>query len=122
MKAGVIAAVASATLSVVCVAGAAPPLGIRSVRCNEVQVPALTCWASKPIRLHGGSAVARTSHWPTYLPDHRVTIYREEHVAYGDLDGDGRDEAALGIVCANGGGTAGGQLAVAQVVFQFVSG
>jgi hypothetical protein len=57
-----------------------------------------------------------------YLPDHRVAVYREEHVAYGDLDGDGRDEAALGVVCANRGGTAAGQIAFAQVVFALSAG
>jgi hypothetical protein len=36
---------------------------------------------------------------------------------YGDLDGDGQDEAALVVGCSNGGGTADGFLAYAQVVF-----
>ncbi len=117
-----IAVLAAGSLAVGCAAVASRPPGIRSVRWNEVQVPALACWSSKPIRLHDGAAVARTSHWPVYLPDHRVTVYREDHVAYGDLDGDGLDEAALGIVCTNGGGTAGGQLAVAQVIFRLVNG
>ena len=39
---------------------------------------------------------------------------------FGDLDGDGRDEAALSVVCANGGGTAGGQLAFSAVIFKAV--
>jgi hypothetical protein len=38
-------------------------------------------------------------------------------VVYGDLDGDGRDEAALVVDCSNGGGTADGVLAYAQVIF-----
>jgi hypothetical protein len=101
------------------IAHAGSPRGIRSVRWNEVAVPGSICGASGAIRLHHGYAVVRTSRWPRYLPDHRVAVYREEHVAYGDLDGDGVDEAALGIVCANTGGTAAGQLAFAQVIFRF---
>jgi hypothetical protein len=118
----VTAVVAAGSLVVGCAAVASRPPGIRAMGWNEVQVPALACWASKPIRLHDGAAVARTARWSAYLPDHQVTVYREDHVAYGDLDGDGLDEAALGIVCTNGGGTAGGQLAVAQVIFRLVSG
>jgi hypothetical protein len=38
-------------------------------------------------------------------------------VVYGDVDGDGSDEAALYVDCNNGGGTADGVLAYAQVVF-----
>jgi hypothetical protein len=36
---------------------------------------------------------------------------------YGDLNRDGRDEAALVVGCSNGGGTADSFLAYAQVVF-----
>jgi hypothetical protein len=36
---------------------------------------------------------------------------------YGDLDGDGTtDEAAVGVVCSNGGGTAAGQLGFFYVI------
>lgn len=38
-------------------------------------------------------------------------------VVYGDVDGDGEDEAALVVGCNNGGGTAAGFLAYAQVIF-----
>src|SRR5439155_12537915 len=38
-------------------------------------------------------------------------------VVYGDIDGDGQDEAALGVDCNNGGGTADGVLAYARVIF-----
>jgi hypothetical protein len=38
-------------------------------------------------------------------------------VRYGDLDGDGRDEAVVDVVCSNAGGTAAGQLAFSSVVF-----
>jgi hypothetical protein len=35
---------------------------------------------------------------------------------YGDLDGDGVEEAAVSVSCNNGGGTASGQLAFGYVV------
>jgi hypothetical protein len=38
-------------------------------------------------------------------------------VVYGNLDGVGQDEAALVVGCNNGGGTADGFLAYAQVIF-----
>lgn len=37
-------------------------------------------------------------------------------VKYGDLDGDAHDEAAIPVSCANGGGTAAGQIAFAYVI------
>jgi hypothetical protein len=90
---------------------------IRRSRWNSATVPGSTCGARGTIHLHHGSAVVSSSRWLKY-GYRRVTVYREEHVAYGDLDGDGQDEAGLGIVCANDGGTAAGQLAFAQVVFR----
>ena len=39
-------------------------------------------------------------------------------MVYGDLDGDGSDEAALAVSCSNGGGTAAGALAYVQVIFR----
>lgn len=38
-------------------------------------------------------------------------------VSYGDLNGDGHDEAAIDVVCNNDGGMAAGQLAFASVIF-----
>jgi hypothetical protein len=37
---------------------------------------------------------------------------------FGDIDGDGRDEAAVDVTCDNGGGTADGQLEFSTVVFK----
>jgi hypothetical protein len=55
----------------------------------------------------------RSSRWPTLT---QVSVDRGR-VVYGDLSGDGRDAAALQIVCANLVGTAAGQLAFAVVVY-----
>ncbi|RSS84366.1 hypothetical protein [Streptomyces sp. WAC06614] len=46
-----------------------------------------------------------------------VHVFRYAEVTYGDLDGDGRDEAAISVSCDNGGGTASGQLVFGYVVF-----
>jgi hypothetical protein len=43
-------------------------------------------------------------------------------VSYGDLTGDGRDVAAVSVICSNDGGTADGQLAFADIVFGAVEG
>ncbi|MBW5481091.1 LppP/LprE family lipoprotein [Streptomyces bambusae] len=47
----------------------------------------------------------------------RVHLNQYGHMAYGDVDGDGRDEAAMPVSCDNGGGTASGQLVFGYVVF-----
>ena len=49
-----------------------------------------------------------------------VWVYSWTRPVFGDLESDGRDEAALQVVCANGGGTAGGQLAFSEVIFKVV--
>jgi len=54
------------------------------------------------VKLNTGYATVHSHRWPT-VP--QVWVDRR-HVVYGDLNGDGRDESALLIVCANLGGTA----------------
>jgi hypothetical protein len=69
------------------------------------------------VRLQDGYALITSDRWaddwqglePTVVP-RQVQVGLGEPVSYGDLDGDGRDEAAIALWCANGGGTAGGQL------------
>jgi hypothetical protein len=73
------------------------------------------CGGSQPIHLRGGQAVVRSTPWRPYR---RMAVdTRFDRVAYGDLDGDSHDEAALGVDCNNGGGTADGILAFARVIF-----
>lgn len=100
-------------------ANAAKDQTIHHVRWNGVVVPGSVCGATGPIHLRDGSAVVASTRWRAWP---KVTVYREEHVAYGDLDGDGLDEAGFGVVCSNGGGTAAGQLAFAQVIFRLEAG
>jgi len=99
----------------VVVAGAygAGPIDLHAIDWNKAVVPGSVCGADHPIELHTGYATVRSHRWPA-VP--RVSVDRGR-VVYGDLNGDGRDDAALQIVCANLGGTAAGQLAFAVVVY-----
>jgi hypothetical protein len=90
-------------------------IDIHKVDWANVSVPASLCGARHPIRLHKGRAVVDSRRWPS-VP--RVTVNSGWNpVVYGNLDGVGQDEAALVVGCNNGGGTAGGYLAYAQVIF-----
>jgi hypothetical protein len=100
-------------------------IDVHKVDWNSVTLPGIVCGASRPIRLHphrssfgsSGEAVIDSARWSGLG-------YSQVHVdtagpprAYGDLNGDGRDEAALDVNCNNGGGTAGGVLGRAVVIF-----
>jgi hypothetical protein len=94
---------------------------LHSVDWSNVTLPGATCGADEPIRLrHGEAAVYSVGHpwWPAVVVDTGRAV--DEHVYYGDLTGDGHDEAALDVVCSNGGGTADGQLAFSSVIFTAV--
>lgn len=103
-----------------------PPRSIDLHRVDwpNVTLPGAVCGASHPIHLHRHVAVVvshrwgkrwRSASWPAWP---RVTVDAGwSPVVYGDLDGDGKDEAALVVGCSNGGGTADGFLAYAQLIF-----
>jgi hypothetical protein len=108
------------------VSGYAPrrSVDLRRVDWANATLPGSVCGATRPIHLHHHRAVVvstrwgkrwRSLSWPAWP---RVTVDAGWNpVVYGDLDGDGRDEAALVVGCSNGGGTADGYLAYAQVIF-----
>jgi hypothetical protein len=97
---------------------------LHAVDWADATVPGSVCGATHSIRLHRSLArVAQrrwsrryhTAAWPAWP---RVTVEAGwDRVVYGDLDGDGEDEAALGVGCSNGGGTADSFLAYARVIF-----
>ena len=92
-----------------------PTLDIHKVDWANVSVPGSVCGATHSIRLHKGRAVVASWRWPS-VP--RVTVETGWNpVVYGNLDAVGQDEAALIVGCSNGGGTAAGFLAFAQVIF-----
>lgn len=99
-------------------------IDLHRVNWANVTLPGSVCGASKPIHLHNHVAVVvshrwgkrwRSASWPAWP---RVTVDAGWNpVVYGDLDAHGADEAALVVGCSNGGGTADGFLAYAQVIF-----
>jgi hypothetical protein len=90
-------------------------IDIRNVDWANVSVPGSACGATHSIRLHNDRAVVDSPRWPS-VP--RVTVHAGWNpVVYGNLDVVGQDEAALVVGCSNGGGTAAGALAYAQVIF-----
>jgi len=92
-------------------------LDLHAVNWRNATIPGVVCGAAGPIRLHAATAVVHSTRfagWPLVEVD---TLWQGSRVVYGDLDGDGADEAALIVYCNNGGGTADGQLAFAAVVY-----
>jgi hypothetical protein len=93
---------------------------LRSLDWRTVALPGGACGSSRPIRPHryeyGPAALIHAD--VDLLWWNPVVVYSWSKPVFGDLDGDGRDEAALDVDCANGGGTAGGQLAFSEVVFR----
>ncbi|WP_324785174.1 hypothetical protein [Streptomyces sp. H51] len=75
-------------------------------------VPGDFCDVRGLIRFRAGQAWAQSGKWGKVHAEDRP-----EAVAYGDLLGDSRDEAALLAGCDTGGETAGARLAWAYVVF-----
>ncbi|MDQ6948989.1 MAG: hypothetical protein M3256_22695 [Actinomycetota bacterium] len=93
-------------------------LNLHKVDFTTVTIPGSVCHAPGQITLHGssptyGTAVVQGS------ADGPVDVGASaDRVVFGDLDGDGRDEAALNVVCeVLNSGTAAGQTSEASVVF-----
>ncbi|GAB2830945.1 hypothetical protein [Lentzea nigeriaca] len=91
-------------------AAARPTLGpapenLRSVDWRQATLPAGFCDVRDPVRLRDGTARATSTLWGS------VDVFLDVDVHFGDVDGDGREEAAISLGCDNGGGTASSQLA-----------
>jgi hypothetical protein len=97
-----------------------PVNDVHRVDWRKVVLPGGACGSSRPIRLHE----YRWSPEALVHPDvdmlwwNPVVVSSWSKPVFGDLDGDGRDEAALDIGCANAGGTAAGELGSAGVIFK----
>jgi hypothetical protein len=98
---------------------------LRRVDWPNAIVPASICGGTGSVALHDESALVSSSRWPdawqgptpSVLPS-QVQVYFYPPVRYGDVDGDGYEEAVVPIWCHNGGGTAGGQLGQGLAVFR----
>jgi hypothetical protein len=97
-----------------------PSPDLHAIDWRKVTLPGGVCGSSRPIRPHkyryGPEAVIHTD--VDLLWWNPVVVSSWSRPVFGDLDADGRDEAALQVVCANGGGTAAGQLAFSAVIFR----
>jgi hypothetical protein len=100
---------------------------IRSTDWANATVPAAPCAGAGSVTLHDGFGVVSSERWtdawqgrkpPTVPGQVEIEVYADDGIVYGDVDGDGVDEAAVHVWCTNGGGTSGGQLAQNVVVFQ----
>ena len=87
--------------------GAGPT--IHAVSWKSATLPGSVCGAKAPIHLHDGQAVVSSSRWG------KVSVATEPPSTAGSARA-GQD-AALGVICSNGGGTAASQLAFARVVY-----
>lgn len=88
----------------------AAPADLRDMDWEHARIPGDFCDIPGTVTL-GPETEAESCTWGT------VHVGRVgDEVSYGDITGDGRDEAALYVVCDNRGGTAAGQLAFAFVV------
>jgi hypothetical protein len=125
MRYRVVAALILLMGSVAGVASAAPAadrgsslVDLHRTNWRRALVPAAVCGAKMAVRTgqRDAAAVVHSDRWPQYA---RIMVaVGADAVVYGDLYGDGHDAAALGVVCANLGGTAAGQLAFRVVVFR----
>jgi hypothetical protein len=93
-----------------------PPIPVRDLhemKWRNATYPGAACGAENDIVLrdHGARIHPAGHPWWRYVAVGQAGRW------YGDVDGDGRDEAAVSIVCSNDGGMAAGQLAFATVVF-----
>ena len=90
-----------------------------------MSIPGSVCGASRPIRLHDGHGIVYTRRFASRLGGglRRIAVSSGwNHLVDGDLDGDGRNEAALAVECETGGGTADSALAYAQVIYRVAGG
>jgi hypothetical protein len=99
-----------------------PAPDLHAVVWRKVMLPGGVCGSSRPIRPHdyeyGPSALVHAD--VDLLWWNPVVVSSWSKPLFGDLDGDGHDEAALDVVCANGGGTAAGQLGFSDVIYKAV--
>jgi hypothetical protein len=88
------------------------PADLRAVDWEQATITAAFCGVEGPVRLTGGEVDTTSTIWGEI----GLWLNTDTPVRYGDLDADGRDEAAINVGCDNRGGTASSQLAFGFVV------
>lgn len=102
-----------------------PRVNLHDVDWSAVTVPGAVCGLNGPVTLSGGKATVDAPQLHAGTPQVLITDNTgngQPAPVYGDLNGDGRDEAAILVWCSNTGGTAAGQLADSIVVYSADSG
>lgn len=101
---------------------AARRLNLHRVDWSDVTLPGAACDGSVPIRLHDGAGlltpVPRRWAGVHFFGRRAVSVGASSApMAFGDLEGPGREAAALGVNCNDGGGTADSALLFSVVIF-----
>ncbi|MEW2265030.1 hypothetical protein ACGF5T_22460 [Streptomyces sp. NPDC047853] len=87
------------------------PADLRDVDWTHAVLPGDFCEIAGTVSLTDSEGEADSKTWG------RVHVAQlPDLTTYGDVTGDGRDEAAVAVGCDNGGGTAAGQLVFAAIV------
>jgi hypothetical protein len=87
------------------------PGDLRALNWATVPYPGGFCGVDRLVRPEDDGTLLESSLYGS------VDFGTDATPVYGDIDGDGRVEAALGVGCSNGGGMASGQLGFAAVVY-----
>ncbi|WP_328580492.1 hypothetical protein [Streptomyces sp. NBC_00370] len=94
------------------------PLNLHTVDWPNATIPGALCRSPGPIRLRNGVALNVPSDFDRPEPNFPQDVSAQtDQLAFGDLTGDGQDEAALPILCANHDSTAAGQRAMGIMIF-----
>jgi pimeloyl-ACP methyl ester carboxylesterase len=100
-------------------ATAQSPMDLHRVDWSNVTIPGSLCRSPQDIKLHNGQAINVPSSFDGPTDNYPQDVYASvDKVAYGDLTGDGRDDAALPVLCANHNSTAAGQTAFGVLIFE----
>ena len=95
-----------------------PALDLHAVDWADATLPGSLCRSPTPIRLRNGEALGVPSSFdgpsPNYPQDVQVDV---RALVYGDLTGDGHDEAALPLRCNNHDSTAAGDTVATVLLF-----
>lgn len=84
---------------------------LRAARWDDLCIPGDVCSVDGNVQFVNGRAQALSARYG------EVFFGASSAALFGDIDGDGRDDAAVGIGCDNGGGTAAGQIGFGYAIF-----